>query len=466
MSKTNLSNIVKNITKQIEANNTLRDTLNTYRHEFSVDINTINDEALYQLNNLIETIGDPTPAEIIRRKKVLFSLLQNYVEDLYLSYSKYKGEASLVFKKGSTKTNFTVIASGGTKISGKGKINVFESVNQVRARKLPNLREKIHLDLFLADDSDKLDKALFGTKYTNKYDKEVRSSGLFQLGHDKSGSVSIRRKAEILKKLSSFKGASTALKGITISKEDKVTLQMEVATYAKKEAGRLIKQFTTTLKINEESAFRNQRDSSKEKSILNALSKEVEDYLLKSTNLFTTKTSNSAVEIVISFLDDTAKKSGAKVSSTKKASSSKDLVQSKIKRKTTASSQKESFKGSKIPGERKKATPAVRTNWSSLIGIINAKLPQKVADNMEAPGLVYRTGNFANSTKVTSIQTTKEGYPSIVFDYQRDPYDVFDKIKGQAPWNTPARDPRALVDRSVREIVRSMAIGRFFTRRA
>jgi hypothetical protein len=465
MSKANLSTIVKNITKQIEANNTLRDTLNTYRHEFSVDVNTIKEEALYQLNALIETVNNPTPGEITRRKKVLFSLLDNYVEDLYLSYSKYKGEANLSFTKGSTKTNFTVVASGGAKKSGKGKINVFESINQVRARKLPNLREKIHLDLFLADDSDKLDKALFGTKYTNKYGNEVRSSGLFQLGHDKSGSVSIRRKAEILKNLSSLKGASTALKGTKVLKEDRVTLQMEVATYAKKEAGRLIKQFTTTLKINEESAFRNQRDSSKEKSILNALSKEVEDYLIKRTNLFTTKTSNSALEIVISLLDDTAKKGGGKVSPRKKVSSSKDLVQSKIKGKTTASSQKESFKGSKIPGEKKELTPA-RTNWSSLIGIINAKLPQKVITNMGTPGLVNRTGTFANSTKVINIQTTKEGYPSIVFDYQRSPYDVFDKTKGKAPWNTPARDPRALVDRSVREIVREMAIGRFFTRRA
>jgi hypothetical protein len=112
---------------------------------------------------------------------------------------------------------------------------------------------------------------------------------------------------------------------------------------------------------------------------------------------------------------------------------------------------------------RKVQTPK---NWNSLIRIINTKLPQKVITNMGAPGLVNRTGTFANSTKVIDIQTTKEGYPSIVFDYQRGPYDVFDKTKGKAPWNTPARDPRALVDRSVREIVREMAIGRFFTRRA
>jgi hypothetical protein len=85
---------------------------------------------------------------------------------------------------------------------------------------------------------------------------------------------------------------------------------------------------------------------------------------------------------------------------------------------------------------------------------------------MGAPGLVYRTGKFANSTKVVNVETTRDGYPSIVFDYQRNPYDVFDRTLGESPWNTPARDPRALVDKSVREIVQEMAIGRFYTRRA
>lgn len=105
-------------------------------------------------------------------------------------------------------------------------------------------------------------------------------------------------------------------------------------------------------------------------------------------------------------------------------------------------------------------------NWASLISILNKKLPQQVARNMGAPGLVYRTGRFAESAQVVAVETTKDGRPSIVFDYQRDPYDVFDRVKGRQPWNTPERDPRSLVDRSVRELVQEMAIGRFYTRRA
>ena len=36
---------------------------------------------------------------------------------------------------------------------------------------------------------------------------------------------------------------------------------------------------------------------------------------------------------------------------------------------------------------------------------------------------------------------------------------------GEAPWATPERDPRKLIDRSIREIATKLAIGRFFTRR-
>jgi hypothetical protein len=37
--------------------------------------------------------------------------------------------------------------------------------------------------------------------------------------------------------------------------------------------------------------------------------------------------------------------------------------------------------------------------------------------------------------------------------------------QGATPWATPERDPRNVIDRSIREIAAEMAIGRFFTRR-
>lgn len=105
-------------------------------------------------------------------------------------------------------------------------------------------------------------------------------------------------------------------------------------------------------------------------------------------------------------------------------------------------------------------------NWSSILPLLNTQLPPRVIANMRYPALVNRTGTFASSAKVINVEQTREGFPTFVFDYERNPYDVFDRTLGRSPWNTPERDPRALVDKSVRELVREMAIGRFYTRRA
>lgn len=104
-------------------------------------------------------------------------------------------------------------------------------------------------------------------------------------------------------------------------------------------------------------------------------------------------------------------------------------------------------------------------SYISLINLINVKLPPKIRSNMGEPRLVNRTGTFSETAKVTNIVPTAQGYPSIEYDYQKTPYGVFDKKLGKSPWNTPGRDPNALVDLSVRQIAREIGLTRFFTRR-
>jgi hypothetical protein len=104
-------------------------------------------------------------------------------------------------------------------------------------------------------------------------------------------------------------------------------------------------------------------------------------------------------------------------------------------------------------------------SFASLVQLLNAKLPQTVGENMGLPGLVYRSGRFANSVRVTDVIPTAQGYPSIGYTYQKDPYQVFEMGAGAPPWATPARDPRKLIDASIREIAQELAVGRFYTRR-
>ena len=84
---------------------------------------------------------------------------------------------------------------------------------------------------------------------------------------------------------------------------------------------------------------------------------------------------------------------------------------------------------------------------------------------MQEPGLENRTGRFANSVEITDIVQTAKGFPSIGYTYQRDPYQVFEDGGGAAPWANGQRDPRRLIDRSIRELAVQFAIGRFYTRR-
>lgn len=113
----------------------------------------------------------------------------------------------------------------------------------------------------------------------------------------------------------------------------------------------------------------------------------------------------------------------------------------------------------------KRATPS-KYSLQRISNYINQRLPEAMRANMGHDGaLTYRTGRLANSAKVISAQTTKQGYPSLGYTYQRNPYDVFDPILGAAPWNKPGRDPKKLVEKSIRDIAKELAIGRFYLRR-
>ena len=101
----------------------------------------------------------------------------------------------------------------------------------------------------------------------------------------------------------------------------------------------------------------------------------------------------------------------------------------------------------------------------SMMALINQKLPQTVRKNMRNPRLENRTGTFANSVRLTEVLTTPQGFPSFGYTYQKNPYQVYEPGKGRSPWANSNRDPRVLIDSSIREIAAELALGRFYTRR-
>ena len=110
-----------------------------------------------------------------------------------------------------------------------------------------------------------------------------------------------------------------------------------------------------------------------------------------------------------------------------------------------------------VPNISKSSAKKSNIGITRLLPILNDRLPDIVAKNMGAPALVNRTGRFAGSVRVTDIAATPQGFPSIGYTYQRGPYDKFE--------TDPERDPRKLIDKSMREIAAQLTIGRFYTRR-
>lgn len=464
MAKKDLDSILGKIKTRIEQTDSLRNELDKRVHEYSISADSVYTEIVHQLSDLIDTVDSPSSVEVARRKEVIKRLSKEYVAYMYGAFKSKRSSARTtryVFSKGSNKEFFTVSISSPSNLN----TNVFAIIRDVRrdsSRGLPYVRKTILDEVFNNTEDMVVDKALYGG-----IDPKTgqRSGGLLQVGHDKGGSVSIRRKAQLLKEFQFKNNIDKLLVGTATSKELRAEIQLAVSTFATGSYNNL-KEFSVSIQVTEESSFRNQRDSAKEKAFLNALSREVKATLKEKVDFFNQRGSPSALEIVRNKLINTAIKAGAK-GRAKPLKNSKSKGSAKIYQKTTKSRSKETInaKTPKISRESGEVDSSNR-NWLQLLPLINAKLTDQVMQNMKAPRLVNRTGRFAQSAKVINVEQTRQGFPSFVFDYERDPYDVFDRTLGRAPWNTPQRDPRALVDTSVREIVREMAIGRFFTRRA
>lgn len=151
---------------------------------------------------------------------------------------------------------------------------------------------------------------------------------------------------------------------------------------------------------------------------------------------------------------------------TKSIKASKASLRSKATTKDTGakySSNVKVSKGGPKPKTRKtRAQKGVSSAPLYLIGIMNEQLPRVIQKNMDAPALENRTGRFASSVRVTDIAMTAGGFPSIGYTYMKGPYQTFEPGFRQG---SVERDPRRLIDKSMREIAMQYAIGRFYTRR-
>ena len=127
--------------------------------------------------------------------------------------------------------------------------------------------------------------------------------------------------------------------------------------------------------------------------------------------------------------------------------------------KNTTKSKTPAAKNAKVARER---TSGSEFSIAAMLGALNQRINEKVKDNMGDPRLNNRTGRFASSVRITDVVKTPQGFPSIGYTYEKNPYQTFEIGYAQGSQD---RDPRRLIEVSIRELAAEMAIGRLYTRR-
>lgn len=311
-------------------------------------------------------------------------------------------------------------------------------------------------------------------RYTKRYAKKTIRSGAItgqqvagdiknttgvQIGHGEYGApISLVKVLKIEQAIAKFGGSKELVEGFNTIKE-RFNIETSIThNMVLDNRGKFKKSWVAI--ISSQGARTNQLDAKEEAAFVRA----AEEYF--AANVLTLKASPDLVEAQEAILMGIFKKprlksrgtkgakqvtSSAKVSNTRKDESLKAPV---VVTGDVVS------KASKV-GRRSKSSKGVSSAPFALLGEFNRRLPEVLRKNMREPHLVNRTGRFADSVNVVDVQMTAQGFMSFGYTYSSD-YRTFEQGNRQGSTD---RDPRSLIDKSMREIAATMAIGRFYTRR-
>lgn len=205
------------------------------------------------------------------------------------------------------------------------------------------------------------------------------------------------------------------------------------------------------------------KDAQKEKALVEAFRKYFEFIAPKLADIKGSSTLKQKVEKqLVSALTGNKLYKNIKVKTSTRKYSSKSKGVSKVRQKKGKKPKVTIARVTRL----KKARNTRKGSASSpfeLIVALNKALPATIRANMGSPKLNYRSGAFASSVQVTNIITPARGFPTIDYTYQQAPYGVFEL--GAGPLATKERDPRNIIDETIRELAQYAAFRKFHTRR-
>lgn len=452
MSKVSLLSVLQDIEKDIKkSSEAYRTLISNYEiHEFTLDAEDIilQVETEMKAREGVSTLSQGT-RDIVRkevRKMVRTLYKQFHPKEFDKTGKKWTRTSEL--QGGSLNFTFVLAAKPGRSAN---VFNTFKRMKQVAQRPLIKALNK------------KLRELNSGRKEESRAELISSRKGFLDLGHEKDSSVSLQRAAKVQQALWKFDGNKT-LSPLASKVIDELAgvITFEIG---KDDKGPPL----DVIRVKMESKAINRASTSKEKNevleLNKALKKAAEQIGQEWAYI---EGSDSSVQkrrkiIIEDFVGPLRKSRKAKVrteSTRVKRSKGKGTLKSK-KPKGTKKQYKDSDKTTLTTTAKKGVAGAPL----ALLAAINKELPETVRKNMNSPSLQNQTGRFAESVRATDIMATNKGFPSIGYTYQRDPYQVFEDGAGAPPWANGQRDPRSLIDKSIREIAAEFAIGRFYTRR-
>ena len=449
MAKGNLTKVLQELDKSLEKSSEAYRTLvsNKQAHYIIVNKKDIKQQITQQLS-IVEKDGR-FQGLTEGLKKIIDTEVDNMYEYLATNLHPSKFETNRRkyltsnYSKGSNILTVVLETKEGTEPR-----DVFAYFRRIKQRSQRNLVKKLNVEIKKLNARNK-----------NKRE-EVQASDFLDIGHIGSSAVSLQRKAAVQKTLYNFsQQQNPTVRKFLSSVADDIGIKLEKTPSKKKVGGKEV------ISITLESSRLNKKEG-REK--LAALAGDLNKKLFQVAETYgeqwaDLKGSPSAIDRAEQqILNQFAKINGKK--NFKAKTLSKNKSSTTLKRKTKAK-KGNGFKDSK------KAPPVTfgriedkQQSPIQLMGLLNAKLPRTVANNMGSPSLENVTGRFAASVRVTDVTRTPQGFPSIGYTYQRDPYGVFEASSGTRFASTE-RDPRTLIDASIREIAVELITTRLYTRR-
>ena len=436
MAKHNLQELLNSLETSSKQRETYRNIVNTFEHQYSLNFDSLWKELVSQVSGL--SVKDKNKVLILVEQdkgleKELKKVLRKYCTDLYKAFTKLSSDPNYEVVIMGSPTKFTV------NISSSRAEDIFVKVikNRVRAKPLKTLQKEVYEAIdgsilfseIITSSSDPghvqrtLEARTLGREYeTKRLTKEGapvmgRTSGLFELGHLGGSSV-------VEKWLKTqTEGLSRGLDSLPsrVIKETKAFAELKAYVKTDDVNSKSI------VVVYDQSTFANKSQASIENKMVPKLAALLTEALNSKGVKFWAnfETSPSLTKRIQEELIGTAIKRGAKGVKPKKTGKSTARASVTLKRTSSKSLSSETIKsGSKPLQITPSKSESYKPNWMRLIPIINARLTDKVMQNMKSPRLVNRTGRFAQSARVVNVEQTPKGFPSFVFDYERDPYEI------------------------------------------